>query len=113
MDDTELYLRDGSQPATLPDIGVPFAPAPPWTGTPGLAGTYARAVNLRNIAYQALVKALIGQKQYEVDGLSIGRYDIKKLQDAYIWWDNYVNSILQNGNTATMQYKRIIPLDII
>lgn len=72
---------------------------------------YCRAVRLRDLAYMALEKAIIAGKSYTAEGLMITRYDLEKLRAEYVFWQQQVD-LIAAGNSGTMQYKRIIPLDL-
>jgi len=69
------------------------------------------AISNRDIAFRAYQKALMSSHRYEVEGMSLQRYQLDELRGEYIFWRDQVDHMLTYGNNSTMTYRRIIPVD--
>lgn len=78
---------------------------------PPLGEDFRIAVVNRDTALRAYLKALKAGRRYEAEGMSLQRYAIDELRTEYIFWRDQVNNILRHGDTSTMVYKRLIPVD--
>lgn len=98
-------------PATTVGVSTTAVVPPPGL-SPAQRAMYCRAVRMRDLTFTALEKATLAGKSYNVEGLAISRYDLNEMRLEYVFWAEQVEQLERHGNTSTMAYKRIIPLDL-
>lgn len=98
--------------STTMSTPVPDVPVVPVGLSPARQGMYCRALRMRDLTFAALEKATVAGKSYNVEGMAISRYDLDQLRLQYVFWAEQVEQMERHGNTSTMAYRRIIPLDL-
>jgi hypothetical protein len=101
---------DFEQPNFVP-ISPNVPPLQAFPVAPSLSNDLAVLIAIRDTALRAYLKALKAGKEYLAEGMSVKRYDLDALKKHYIDARDEVDNILRHGNSSTMVYKRIIPMD--